>query len=116
MWGEKTVPQIKVLSVVDLVITHGGNNTFTETFFFGKPMIAMPLFFDQYDNAQRIQEKGFGLRLDPYVCEENELLECIERTLNDKTLALKLEKISKRIQSSKNLLKITELIEDLVKK
>jgi UDP:flavonoid glycosyltransferase YjiC (YdhE family) len=116
MWGEKTVPQIKVLSVVDLVITHGGNNTFTEICYFGKPMIVMPLFFDQYDNAQRIEEKGFGFRLDPYVCEENELLECIERTLNDKTLALKLEKISKRIQSTKNLLKITELIENLIKK
>jgi UDP:flavonoid glycosyltransferase YjiC (YdhE family) len=76
----------------------------------------MPLFFDQYDNAQRIEEKGLGFRLDPYVCEENELLECIERTLYDKTLALKLEKISKRIQSTKNLLKITELIENLIKK
>jgi UDP:flavonoid glycosyltransferase YjiC (YdhE family) len=79
-------------------------------------MIVMPIFFDQYDTAQRIEEKGFGVRLDPYVCEENELLECIERTLNDKTLALKLEKMSKRIQSSKNLLKITELIENLIKK
>jgi UDP:flavonoid glycosyltransferase YjiC (YdhE family) len=116
MWGEKTVPQIKVLSVVDLVITHGGNNTFTEICYFGKPMIVMPLFFDQYDTAQRIEEKGFGVRLDPYVCGENELLECIERTLNDKTLALKLEKMSKRIQSSKNLLKITEIIENLIKK
>ncbi len=79
-------------------------------------MIVMPLFFEQYDSAQTIQHKGFGLRLDPYLREENELLECIERTLNDKTLAFKLEKMSKRIQSSKNLLKITELIENLIKK
>ncbi len=79
-------------------------------------MIVIPLSFDQYDNAQRIQEKGFGLRLDPYVCEENELLECIEKILSDKTLALKLEKMSKRIESTKNLLKMTELIENLIKK
>jgi UDP:flavonoid glycosyltransferase YjiC (YdhE family) len=114
MWGEKTVPQIKVLSVVDLVITHGGNNTFTETFFFGKPMIVMPLFFDQYDNAQRIEEKGFGIRLNPYDFEENVLLESIEKLLNDEKLAQKLTNISERIQSSKSMSKVAELIENLV--
>jgi UDP:flavonoid glycosyltransferase YjiC (YdhE family) len=114
MWGEKTVPQIKVLSVVDLVITHGGNNTFTETLFFGKPMIVMPLFGDQYDNAQRIEEKGFGIRLNPYDFEENVLLESIDKLLNDEKLALKLEKISERIQSSKRISKVAELIESLV--
>jgi UDP:flavonoid glycosyltransferase YjiC (YdhE family) len=114
MWGEKTVPQIKVLSVVDLVITHGGNNTFTETFFFGKPMIVMPLFSDQYDNAQRIEEKGFGIQLNPYDFEENVLLESIEKLLNDQKLALKLEKISERIKSSKSISKVVQLIENLV--
>jgi UDP:flavonoid glycosyltransferase YjiC (YdhE family) len=115
MWGEGTVPQIKVLPIVDLVITHGGNNTFTETFYFGKPMIVMPLFADQYDNAQRIEEKGFGKRLDPYECTETELLESIDNLLNDEKLALKLEKASKRIQISKSISKISELIEGLVK-
>ncbi len=114
MWGEKTVPQIKVLSVVDLVITHGGNNTFTETFFFGKPMIVMPLFGDQYDNAQRVEEKGFGIQLNPYDFKENELLVSIEKLLNDQKLAQKLTKISKRIQSSKSISKVAQLIENLV--
>ncbi len=114
MWGERTVPQINVLPVVDLVITHGGNNTFTETLFFGKPMIVMPLFADQYDNAQRIEEKGFGIRLNPYDFEENVLLENIDKLLNDENLTLKLNKISERIQSSKRISKVAELIESLV--
>ncbi|CAG2106099.1 unnamed protein product [Medioppia subpectinata] len=78
MWGEGSVPQIQVLPLVDLVITHGGNNTLTETFYFGKPMIVLPLFTDQYDNAQRVHEKGFGIRLDAYKCSEEELLNAIE--------------------------------------
>jgi UDP:flavonoid glycosyltransferase YjiC (YdhE family) len=77
-------------------------------------MIVMPLFGDQYDNAQRIEEKGFGIQLNPYVFEENVLLESIEKLLNDEKLALKLDKISQRIQSSKSILKVAELIENLV--
>ena len=115
MWGERTVPQTKVLPIVDLVITHGGNNTVTETFSFGKPMIVMPLFADQFDNAQRIQEKGFGIRLDPYNCSEQELLESIEKLLNDNELKQRLSNASKRMLNSKSLIKATELIEQLVK-
>ena len=114
MWGQQSVPQIQVLPVVDLVITHGGNNTVTETFFFGKPMIVMPLFVDQYDNAQRIQENGFGLRLDPYRCTPEELLNGIESLLNDKELNERLKNISKRIQTENSIAKLPELIEELV--
>ncbi|XP_054166230.1 NDP-glycosyltransferase YjiC-like [Oppia nitens] len=97
MWGKDSLPQVNILPLVDLVITHGGNNTITEMFAFGKPMIVIPLFSDQYDNAQRVHEKGYGIRLDAYKCTEEELLTSIENILNDKLLSEKLAKISKRI-------------------
>ena len=110
MWGQRSVPQIQVLPVVDLVITHGGNNTITETFYFGKPMIVFPLFSDQMDNAQRVQEKGFGLRIDPINCSKDELLIGIESLLSDKVLIEKLQNISRRIQFVKSITKSPELI------
>ena len=63
MWGAEFLPQTSLMPLVDLVITHGGNNTTTEALHFGKPMVLLPLFWDQYDNAQRMDELGFGRRL-----------------------------------------------------
>ncbi|CAG2118358.1 unnamed protein product [Medioppia subpectinata] len=114
MWGAESVPQIRVLSLVDLVITHGGINTVTESLYFGRPMIAMPVFGEQYDNAQRLHDKGFGLRLDAYKCSEEELLAAIETLLNDLLMAERLAKVSRRIQTDNSLAKVSQLIEDFV--
>ena len=33
---------------------------------FGKPMVVLPIFWDQHDNAQRVDETGYGIRLPTY--------------------------------------------------
>ena len=81
MTGAEFLPQPAILPQVDLVITHGGNNTVTESIHFGKPMVVLPLFWDQYDNAQRVDEVGFGVRLPTYEFEDDELHEAIDRLL-----------------------------------
>jgi UDP:flavonoid glycosyltransferase YjiC (YdhE family) len=81
MIGEEFVPQTSILPQVDAVITHGGNNTVTECFYFGRPMVVLPLFWDQYDNAQRVHETGYGIRLDTYGHEPDELTGALDRLL-----------------------------------
>ena len=49
-------------------------------------MIALPLFWDQYDNAQRVAETGYGIRLATYEFEDGELLGAIDRLLADDAL------------------------------
>ena len=87
MWGAEFLPQTKLIPLVDLVITHGGNNTTTEAFHFGKPMIVLPLFWDQYDNAQRVDETGFGVRLPTYAFEDADLRGAIDRLLGERVAA-----------------------------
>jgi UDP:flavonoid glycosyltransferase YjiC (YdhE family) len=73
------------------------------------------ILVDQYDNAQRVHKKGFGIRLDPYKCSEHELLESIEKLLNDQSLKLELKRISNRIQSENSISKLPQMIERLAK-
>ena len=99
MWGAEVVPQTNVLSQVDLVITHGGNNTTTESLHFGKPMILLPLFWDQYDNAQRINELGLGVRLDTYGFAEAELTDAIDLLVAHDTLRQRMAMDGRRIRA-----------------
>ena len=83
MVGASTLPQTKVIPQVDLVITHGGNNTTTEALHFGKPMVVLPLFWDQYDNAQRVDELDLGVRLDTYAFTDDQLIAAVDGLLAD---------------------------------
>jgi MGT family glycosyltransferase len=114
MVGAEFLPQPAVLPHVDLVVTHGGNNTVTESLHFGKPMVVLPLFWDQYDNAQRMDELGLGIRLAPYEVEGDELRGAIDRLLGDEALARRLGAISTELQARPGTVVAADAIESLV--
>ena len=109
--GEAFLPQPSIVPQVDLVITHGGNNTVTEALHHGKPMIVLPLFWDQVDNAQRIDETGFGRRLATYDFRDEELTDAIDELLADRVLAGRLAAMSERIRASSGTARAADLIE-----
>jgi MGT family glycosyltransferase len=115
MAGEAFLPQPAIIPQVDLVITHGGNNTVTESFHHGKPMVVLPLFWDQVDNAQRVAETGFGARLPAYTVEDAELTGAIERLLADARLRSRLEALSARLQAEPGTVQAADLIERLAR-
>ncbi len=115
MTGESFLPQPSILPQVDLVITHGGNNTVTEALHHGKPMIVLPLFWDQVDNAQRVAETGFGVRLPAYDFADADLTGSIERLLADAALLDRLAAISTRIRASSGTDRAAALIAALAR-
>jgi MGT family glycosyltransferase len=111
MTGAEFLPQPAILPHVDLVITHGGNNTVTESIHFGKPMVVLPLFWDQHDNAQRMAECGFGVRLPTYEFEDAQLHEAIDRLLASPNE--RLEQASARLQAQPGTARAADLIQSL---
>jgi MGT family glycosyltransferase len=115
MWGAEFVPQTSVIPQADLVITHAGNNTTTEALHFGKPMVCLPLFWDQYDNAQRMAELGLGVRLDPYRVTSQELRGAIDGLLGQEDLRSRLADLGQAIRGRDGLRHAADLIEKAVR-
>ncbi len=111
MTGESFLPQPAVLPQVDLVITHGGNNTVVECFHNGKPMIVLPLFWDQVDNAQRVHETGFGRRLSTYGFRDEELTGAIDALLADEALRARMAGIAARMRAAGGTARAADLVE-----
>jgi MGT family glycosyltransferase len=111
MTGEEFLPQTSVLPHVDAVITHGGNNTTTECMWFGKPMLVLPIFWDQHDNAQRVHETGFGLRLPTYELEEEQLTAAVDRLLRDEVLRARSAAAAERLRRRPGTVVAAGLIE-----
>ena len=112
-YGDEFLPQPSILPQCDLLITHGGNNTTCEGFHFGLPMIGLPLFWDQYDNAQRIDETGFGRRLPTYDWTEDRLVSAVNDLLADDRLAARMRQNAETIRSDPGREKAAGLLERL---
>jgi MGT family glycosyltransferase len=111
MTGEEFLPQTSVLPHVDAVITHGGNNTVTECMWFGKPMLVLPIFWDQHDNAQRVHETGYGLRLATYALDRGGLTDAIDRLLTDGQLRARARAAGERLRARPGTETAADLIE-----
>jgi MGT family glycosyltransferase len=116
MTGAEFLPQTSILPHVDLVITHGGNNTTTECMYFGKPMVVLPIFWDQHDNAQRVQETSHGIRLPTYSFEASELAGAIDLLLGDQAMRKRMAATSARLQAHRGTRRAADLIEEVAAK
>ncbi len=115
MIGAEFLPQTSVLPHVDAVITHGGNNTTTECMWFGKPMLVLPVFWDQHDNAQRVHETGYGLRLPTYAFDEDELHRGVDRLLTDTALRARAAAAGERLRRRPGTVAAADLIESVAR-
>jgi MGT family glycosyltransferase len=114
MVGAEFLPQTSVLQHVDAVITHGGNNTTTECMWFGKPMLVLPIFWDQHDNAQRVDETGYGVRLPTYDRAGGELAAALDRVVADDQLRARCAAAGERLRLQPGTELAADLIEELV--
>ena len=80
---------------------------------FGKPMIVLPIFWDQHDNAQRVDEAGYGVRLPTYTFDDDQLVGALSRVLSDRAMRAACETAGRRLRESPGTTVAAGLIEQL---
>jgi MGT family glycosyltransferase len=107
-------PQPSVIRQVDVVIHHGGNNSFTECLLFGKPAIIMPFAWDGHDNATRVQETGHGFTLSRADWTEAALAARLRDCLHERALRERLAATSKHMAAQSGPAKAARLLVGLL--
>ncbi|XGW11871.1 hypothetical protein V3C99_012941 [Haemonchus contortus] len=83
----KWVPQVDLLNDkrLSLFITHAGLNSITEATYFGKPMITIPLFGDQFINAKNVRRMGLAELIERNNLNKDTLIAAIREVLSPNT-------------------------------
>ncbi|KAH8343683.1 hypothetical protein KR059_004434, partial [Drosophila kikkawai] len=81
----KLLPQQAILAHpnVKLFISHGGMLSIIEAAYYGKPVLGMPLFFDQFRNLDVLLEEGAALQVNIDSVTGKELKEAVNRLISD---------------------------------
>lgn len=103
-------PQPSVIPQVDLVVHHGGNNSFNEGLYFGKPAIIMPFVWDGHDNAQRIEDTGYGAQLHRYDWTDEAFASTVARLLSDEAMRQRLATLSAHMRQQDGRAKAAEIL------
>ncbi|KAH8310459.1 hypothetical protein KR044_001512, partial [Drosophila immigrans] len=81
-----------------LFITHGGLLSIIEAAYSGVPMLGLPIYFDQFDNVDRMRKVGAARQLDVNTLTVDQLLYNIKELLQNPSYALKAKELSRRFR------------------
>lgn len=99
----RSVPQSLLLQKIDLMVTHGGNNTVTECLHWGVPMLVLPLFSDQHCNAARLVERKLGDTLNPFRCTRQQFQNKVRHLLSDRETIERVQQVGRKIRQDTGL-------------
>jgi len=92
-------PQLDLLKVARIIITHGGSNTVFEALMEGKPMIAIPLAYDQPAMAARLARLHLAEVLPVMRLSPSRIRAAVVKLLNDESYHDAARKMQAAMQS-----------------
>ncbi|KAH8294652.1 hypothetical protein KR018_000880 [Drosophila ironensis] len=94
------LPQKAILahSNVKLFIGHGGMLSIIEAVYYAKPMLGMPVFFDQFRNFECLVEENMALVVDINSLTKEELKESLDRLIYQSSFREKASEVSERFR------------------
>jgi MGT family glycosyltransferase len=112
----KYAPQLELLRLATIVITHGGPNTVFETLMEGKPMVAIPLAHDQPAVAARLARLGIAEVLPVMRLSARKIHRAVTKVLNDPSYRDAAVKMQTKLHSLHGLHRAADVIEEALQK
>ncbi len=75
------IPQKELIGYMDVVIHHGGCNSFTESVYYGKPMLILPFSSDQFNIAYDAERNNLAVSLNPNKLSNSSITAALEKVL-----------------------------------
>lgn len=79
----KVAPQLGLLKKAAVMVNHGGTNSVKECIYFGVPMVAIPLQYDQPDIGRLVEAHGVGYTLPPREVSADTLLTGLDAVVRE---------------------------------
>ena len=96
----KSVPQVEVLKMADVFVTHGGMNSISEALTAAVPMVVIPFSSDQPTNARSVEKLGAGKKMDYSSVDKDSLKDTVLSVLNDNDIRSNLLNMQKLIRNA----------------
>lgn len=93
----KSVPQLDVLKIADVFVTHGGMNSVSEALVYGTPMVVIPFVSDQPVNARCIEKLGVGKKLEYSTANRNTIKSTVFSVALDSDIKTNLARVQRLI-------------------
>jgi MGT family glycosyltransferase len=104
-------PQLELLKLAKIVITHGGPNTVFEALMEGKPMVAIPLAHDQPAVAARLSRLKIAEVLPVMRLSAERIRKAVAKLLSDPSYFDAAIEMQTKLQSLRGLDRAVEVIE-----
>jgi UDP:flavonoid glycosyltransferase YjiC (YdhE family) len=96
---ERYVPQSRVFTSCDVVVSHAGSGTFLGGLSRGIPQLCLPQGADQFLNAEACHKSGAGLVLEPAEASRDAIAAAVARLLDDASFRARANTVAAEIEA-----------------
>ncbi|CAB5369309.1 unnamed protein product [Rhizophagus irregularis] len=107
-------PQFSILNHTNtkIFLSHSGSGSVYESLYAGTPLLSLPITYDQPGNAEKLELAGVALTLDKTNLEVKDILNKIEKILNDEQIRINTKRLKTLAMiNSKRKYRAADLIE-----
>lgn len=110
------VPQLELMPYMDIVICHAGHNTVCEALYNLKPLVVLPVAYDQSFVASCVTNSGCGIRLNFNRFRSEQLKDAVNTILLDDKFEINANKIQESFIKAGGSDKAVEMLEGIISK